>query len=64
MLAAIDGDALYQLVILFLLGGGSLVKSILEKKRKGEAAEEGGASRGSSHCSSRGPLRGAVPRNA
>jgi hypothetical protein len=35
MLARIDGDALYQLVVLVLLGGGSLLKSILEKKSKG-----------------------------
>ena len=38
MLARIDGDALYQLVVLVLLGGGSLLKSILEKKSKGSQA--------------------------
>ncbi|MDE0891676.1 MAG: hypothetical protein OSB14_05790 [Planctomycetota bacterium] len=38
MLARIDGDALYQLVVLVLLGGGSLLKSILEKKSKGSEA--------------------------
>jgi hypothetical protein len=35
MLAAIDGDALYQLVVLVLLGGGSLLKSLKEKNAKG-----------------------------
>ena len=34
MLAAIDGDALYQLVVLVLLGGGSLLKSWREKAAK------------------------------
>jgi len=36
MLARIDGDALYQLVVLVLLGGGSLLKSMLEKNAKGK----------------------------
>ena len=35
MLAAID-ESLYQVAILFLLGAGSLVKSLLERKRKRE----------------------------
>ena len=34
MLARIDGDALYQLVVLVLLGGGSLLKSLKEKNAK------------------------------
>jgi hypothetical protein len=38
MLARIDGDALYQLVVLVLLGGGSLLKSIMEKRAKGSEA--------------------------
>ena len=37
MLAAIDGDALYQLVVLVLLGGGSLLKSWREKAAKDSA---------------------------
>ena len=37
MLAAIDGDALYQLVVLVLLGGGSLLKSWREKAAKDAA---------------------------
>jgi hypothetical protein len=36
MLARIDGDALYQLVVLVLLGGGSLLKSLKEKNAKGK----------------------------
>lgn len=40
-LAAFDGDALYQLVILVLLGGGGLVKKFIERKQtgKGEPGE-------------------------
>ncbi len=38
MLARIDGDALYQLVVLVLLGGGSLLKSLKEKNAKGREA--------------------------
>lgn len=38
MLARIDGDALYQLVVLVLLGGGSLLKSLKEKSAKGSGA--------------------------
>ena len=41
MLAAID-ESLYQVAILFLLGAGSLVKSLLEKKRKREGVEGAG----------------------
>jgi hypothetical protein len=40
MLAAIDGDALYQLVVLVLLGGGSLLKSLREKAAKDSGAAE------------------------
>jgi hypothetical protein len=35
-LAAFDGDALYQLVILVLLGGGGLVKKFIERNQAGE----------------------------
>ena len=40
-LAAFDGDALYQLVILVLLGGGGLVKKFIERNQtgKGEPGE-------------------------
>jgi len=35
-LAAFDGDALYQLVILIILGGGSLVKKFFEGRQGGQ----------------------------
>jgi len=42
MLAAFDGDALYQLVILVLLGAGGLVKKFIERQQAGQ----GGAGAG------------------
>jgi hypothetical protein len=43
-LAAFDGDSLYQLVILALLGGGSLVKKFFEAKQGGAGAPGKGES--------------------